>query len=263
MGYKQKSVKTYEEIERERLKLKKYVIYDFFEKPDPDLPDEYNVDGVWCKYFVNAPKGGAGRVDTIIMRLTQYDYHNNGNGNKEFREIEKLLKDNGYAATDYFKRFCTVNIKGDETCRLMLIAGARIDFKALKKDLAEALRGKGKYSVSDILHILAGQANAAALGGAFTKFFSTIYSFENADAPLKKYDDMITDFYKKTVKGGGKIKNPIEIPTAPNIRFDAPHYLYNSMKELEKADKVDDLDNTVAEELQKIIVVRLNAEKKF
>ena len=45
------------------------------------------------------------------------------------------------------------------------------------------------------------------------------------------------------------------------------HYLAEkldvSMKELEKADKIDDLDKTVAEELQKIIVVRLNAEKKF
>lgn len=253
---------TYAEIERER-QAHKYVIYDFFENPDPEIPDAYNVDGVWCKYFVNSPKGGPGRVDTIKNRLSKYDYHNYYDGNEEFREIEKLLKDNGYTSTDYFKRFCTVNIKGDETCRLMLMAGARIDFKTLKQDLNNALHGKGNYSVSDILHMLGGQVNAAALNGAFTKFFSTIYSFEDSDAPLKKYDDAITDFYKKTINGGSNIKNPIEIPTEPNIRFDTPHYLYQSMKELEKNNKLDDITKVVVDEFKKITTVRLNAEKRF
>lgn len=230
--YEQKPVKTYAEIEQNR-KQNGYVIYDFFENPDPGIPDAYDIDGVWCKYFVNAPQGGADRFNTIKNRLYEYNFFN---GVSRFKEIEELLKDYP-SKLNHFRRLCTINIKGDETCRLMLFAGARINYDKLIPDVIEGIRqmkmGKDQ-KLSEVLHDLNGQVNAAALNGAFTKFCVSTFELEKQQNPLKEFDDQISDFYKGLINGSVTLSppTPILIPTNPDIPFNLPQKLYENMKKL-------------------------------
>ena len=255
---------TYAEIERDR-QAHKYVIYDFFDTPDPDIPDEYNVNNLWCKYYVGSPNGGLNRIETLQKRLKQYNYYSDDAYNQKmlsFKDIEKSLVKKGYRSIDYFKRLCTINIRGDETCELMLTAGARINFDQLKNDIDNA---KNDAEISNILHRLTGQVNAAALNGSFTKFFSAIFHIEDSNAPIKKYDDVISDFYDKTIKGGTNIKAPIEIPTDPQVHFFVPHQMVKDLNEIEKSEIKPDseITKTVISEIKSITTARLNNEKKF
>lgn len=253
---------TYAEIEKERLTKKKYVIYDFFDPRDPEIPDEFNIKGLWCKYLVDSPiKGGLDRYETIKKRMQEYDLYS-GNGNPQFKNIESQLKRLNYQATDYFKRLCTLNIRNDESCRLMLIAGARIDYDTLSKDIEQT---KGNpIEISKILHTLTGQVHAAALNGSFTKFFSTIYAAQQNKLNSKEYmeiDGVIMDFYLKTINGGSNIKKPIEIPTEPNIIFATPNLLYENMKEAPKNGPID-ITQVIKNQIKDITTKRLNIEKR-
>lgn len=209
---------TYDIIENDR-KQHEYVTYDF-NLIDPRLPNEYNPDQVWCRYMVDSPSGDPNKSRKAIIqkKYREYDLYSDEQ-NQQFRRLQAVLESRGCSnMIPYFNKFCSLNVRDDDTCQLMIMAGAKINYDAIIRDINSIPKGSEKKEISKILHRLTGQANCAALNGAFTKVFCATLNHAG-----NNYENEIAQFYKKLIKGNPHSKQPadapIDIPTDPSIPF--------------------------------------------
>lgn len=201
---------TYMEIEASRISGDPRYVYYEYDKLDPRCEDEYSTDAVWSKYFVTTPNSS--REQIYQDALVRHDQHTDPA--QSFRRVEQLLRSKGCndATINEFRRLLTINARGDQTCELMLIAGATVDFNAVATDIANCKTGDTK-AISTILHNLAGQVHCAAFNGAFTKIFKNAYRLSGAKQPVPQFESRIENLYNALLFGSNKTK-PIDIPSA-------------------------------------------------
>lgn len=213
---------TYDEIEYERRVKTKYVTYNYNKmtnnRPDlPQIPDEFNPEYNWCKYWVGGLGNGLpSRADIYDENMKNHNIYDE-NGHKYFEEIKKYVKDP--EKLEYFRRLTTINLRGDNTCQLMLYGGATINFDALIKDLIVANDAKQ----TEILHTLTKQVNMAALNGVMSKLYFTVNNISsnpNKGIPNKAdkfIEGEVTKLYNSITIGG---RRPCaNIPEEPNKQF--------------------------------------------
>lgn len=244
---------TYKQIESAR----RYVKYKFNEI-HPGLPDAYNPSENYCRYMVNSPSGDPSKSRKAIMkrRFQEYDLFG-GTQNPEYRQLQALLEQKGCSnMIPYFSRFCCLNVRDDETCKLMIMGGGSVDFQALMEDIRRIPNQKAPAEVTKILHQLTRESNAAALNGAFTKWFCVSLSHGGTAAEAE-----ITQFYQQLVYGTSRNMPAIDIPDDPSIPFIVPQRLFERLSAHDKDPnlKVEQL----ATSQKKNITTDMNTQNKM
>lgn len=244
----------YAVIENERKNGNKYVSYDY-NKIHPDMPDEFNPEYNWCKYWIVGINGGPSRFDVYSKNLASHDYYKCEKGKLNFKAAEDIirqktrqLKLNTETIVGYFKSLTTINDKSNPNCKLMLYAGAKINWESVINDISSAHTAN---DMSRVLQSLTAEVNAAALNGAFSKLFDVANERgKNAKTPNsadKNIEDKITRLYNKTMHGD--YNSPaIEIPTDPSTIFATPG------KISEELDKLKNKSNLSPNEVVKEII---------
>lgn len=212
---------TYAEIEREKQTGKNYVIYNY-SKMHPDIPDKFITGANWCKYWILAfAEGRPSRLDVYYENLSKHDANSTSN-EVSFKDVEKLMIQNGVSAEkiEQFKRIASVNVEGDNRCKLMIYGGATIDFSLLIEDVQKA--GKNANEISKIFKALTKQVNAAALNGVISKLYCEANDIgKNAQRPSDAdayVEAKITKLYERLTVGD-KFNRPINIPENPQEEF--------------------------------------------
>lgn len=257
---------TYAEIERERVTTGKYVKYNY-NKMHPDIPDEFNPEYNWCKYWVAGLGNGApSRLDVYNENIQNHNQYT-PNGNDNFSKIVDAIGDSHPETLEYFRRITTINFRGDQTCQLMIYGGATIDFDALINDLNDAKNNDGR--ISEILHKLTKQVNAAALNGVISKLYNTANAIAQNHANIPNNADKIVEndvtrlYY--SIINGSKRNYPVDIPEDP-IKFKLVEELNNRVEEAAKLknlpqNKVRSVLNNMFEELRTTINKRINTQQ--
>lgn len=198
----------------------------------PDIPDEFNPEYNWCKYWVaGLGAGSPSRIDVYNENIKNHNIYDN-EGRKNFEEIKKYV--NSAETLEYFRKIATINFYGDKTCQLMIYGGATIDFFLLIRDLRNARRNSRE--ISKILATLTKQVNAAALNGVISKMYYTannISSNPDRNIPNKAdrfIENEITKIYNLLIIGG---KRPaIDIPDKASVPFMFVQELNKSIEEI-------------------------------
>lgn len=251
---------NYAEIERERVNGNKYVSYNF-DKMHPKMPDGFSPEYNWCKYWIDGINGGPSRYDIYSENLNNHDYYNCDPGKLNFRVAENVLRQklikpgmspkdvkNAETIIGYFKSLTTINDKSNQNCKLMIYAGASINWSSLLNDIGAA---KTPTDISRVLQSLTAEVNAAALNGAFSKIFHAANKHgKNSSTPDgadKSIEDKIIKLYNKTMNGD-KGSPAIEIPKDPSAPFKTPETI------LKVLEGVKDKTNLSPNEVYKQIV---------
>lgn len=233
-------------IEKERVNGRKYVTYDL-KAMHPDIPDDMEPEYAWFKYWVNGIEGGASRREVYEKNLLDHDYFRCDPGKLNFRVAEKILRDKlippGTSAKDaknaetiigYFKKLTTINAKDDKTCKLMIYAGARINWEPLLNDIGSA---RTPTEVSKVLQTLTAEVRASAMKGAFSYMYNAANHMGKDPSKVTKEDEIneanLLKVYNKVIHGD-KNSKPIDIsadPSAPFNDVDAILKVVESVKE--------------------------------
>lgn len=250
---------TYAQIEAGRTGANKFVEFDYNQILD-GIPDEYNPNEVWCRYMVDSPTGDPNRSSREIIRrkLKEYDLYGETQ-HQQYRVLQQVLVEKGCGhMIQYFNKFCSINVRGDETCRLMILAGGKINFDKLIDAVRRIPKNaKTTAEVTNILHTLTGQVNAAALNGVFTKWFCVSLNHGG-----NTVENEITQFYNQTIRGGANPPTPINIPTDPTVPFLAIHRMLPALNEADD-DKRTDVKGLLLTQKKLMSNCRIQQEQKF
>lgn len=209
-----------------------YLYYSFF-KMGSELPNTWNNEYPWCKYWITA-NNGVSRRQLFNEAIKDHDMYQSDN----FARLEAALKKiPGMTpqTIEHFKALTTINSRDDINCKLALYGGAHIHFDQLITDVSSC---KDTAAVSKVLEKLSAQVYTAALNGAFSKLYNVVNTMNvnRANDPMdvdKKVESAVTNFYNSLVFGT-KRQKPLEFPDGP-YGFALPQQIYNLALKYENA----------------------------